>query len=172
MILTATKILEKITDGSLKIEPFSLENLNPNSYNLTIADELVTYNDAILDTKAQLNTLKTKIPNEGYVLHPGRLYLAKTLERTETNGVVPVLYGRSSAARLGMSVTLGAGLGDTGYAGVWTLAITVTQPVKIYKNMKLAQVVFYEVSGDVVPYDGKYQNSTDISPSQYNKEVK
>lgn len=170
MMLTGPEILKRISDGQIKITPFNVNQLNPNSYNLTIGDSLVVYSDAILDAKRSPNTQTISIPTEGLLLHPGRLYLAKTVEVTETNGLVPVLYGRSSAARLGISVNQNAGLGDTGYVGAWTLAINVAQPVKIFAGMKIAQLVYFETTGDVVSYSGKYQGSLDPVPSKLSED--
>lgn len=160
MILTAPEILKNINNGNIVISPFNADKLNPNSYNVTLDNELVLYKDAILDLKKPSDTQKIVIPESGLILQPGRLYLAKTLEHTETKGLVPVLYGRSSAARAGISVHCSAGLGDTGYKGVWTLSISVIQPVRLYPNATLAQVVFFKTQGDVVEYSGKYQGST------------
>ena len=170
MILTGPEILKRLESGQIKIQPFSVDQLNPNSYNVTLGAEILVYSDAILDSKRKLDTQTIKIPQEGLILNPGRVYLAKTEEYTEASGVVPVMYGRSSAARLGISVTNNAGLGDTGYKGVWTMAITVAQPVRVYVGMKLAQLVFFDVKGDVVEYAGKYQNSLEAVASKLNQD--
>lgn len=159
MILTGPEILKRLEDGQIKISPFNIDQLNPNSYNLALGDEVVIYLDAVLDSKKPPNTQTIKIPAEGLLLYPGRLYLAKTTEYTESSGVVPVLYGRSSAARLGISVSQNAGLGDTGYKGVWTMSVTVSQPVRVYPQMQIAQLVYLDVVGDIVEYSGKYQGS-------------
>ena len=36
------------------------------------------------------------IPESGLVLEPNRLYLGRTVERTETHNLVPMIEGRSS----------------------------------------------------------------------------
>ncbi len=160
MILTAPEILKNIQSGNIVLTPFNADNLNPNSYNVTIGNELVMYKETIIDLKQKAIPQSITIPTSGLILQPGRVYLAKTQEYTETRGLVPVLYGRSSAARAGLSVQCGGGLGDTGYKGVWTLSLSVVQPVRLYPGMSIAQLVYFKTLGESVEYSGKYQGST------------
>jgi dCTP deaminase len=146
----------------LDIEPFDPAHCGPNSYDLTLAPELVCYDvqaalGQCLDARADNPTFRFAIPPEGYVLQPGRLYLAATVERTECHGLVPVLNGRSSVGRLGVSVHVTAGFGDDGFAGRWTLEITAVHPVRVYAGMRIAQVAFFALEGGRKPYAGKYQ---------------
>ncbi len=94
------------------IDPYDEKLINPNSYNLRLHNELLTYTDEILDMKKQLNTEKIIIPDDGHVLHPGKLYLGRTYEKTSTNSFVPMLEGRSSVGRLGLFIHVTAGFGD------------------------------------------------------------
>ena len=48
MILSGKEIQEKL-GTEIIIEPFSINQLNPNSYNLTLHNELMVYTDPILD---------------------------------------------------------------------------------------------------------------------------
>ena len=43
MILSGKEIEREIKNGNIKIEPFDRSKINPNSYNLTLSDELVVY---------------------------------------------------------------------------------------------------------------------------------
>jgi dCTP deaminase len=148
-----------VNQGQIKISPFNANNINPNSYNLTLDSELLIYESPLLDAKALNKTQALKIGSEGLILQPGRLYLAKTQEYTETDGLVPVLYGRSSTGRLGLFVHVTAGFGDVGFKGNWTLELVATQPLRIYAGMKICQIVYLEPTGELVNYAGKYQNS-------------
>jgi len=170
MILTGPEILKRIEQGQIKIDPFNVDQINPNSYNLTLSDEVLVYSDAILDSKKKPATQSIKIPEEGLILQPGRLYLAKTREFTETNGLVPVLYGRSSVGRLGLFVHVTAGFGDTGFAGNWTLELVAVQPLRVYAGMKICQIVYLEPTGDLVQYSGKYQNSVSVVASKFSED--
>jgi dCTP deaminase len=42
-LLTGPEIAKRVREGSLKIEPFDPANVNPNSYNLRLHDELLVY---------------------------------------------------------------------------------------------------------------------------------
>ena len=53
------------------------------------------------------------------------------------------MHGKSSIARLGISVH-DAGFGDIGFAGHWTLELTVAQPVRVYAGIPICQLSFHE----------------------------
>ena len=96
------------------IDPFDESQLNPNSYNLTLHDEIMTYEEVVLDMRKVNRTRRFQIPPEGLVLNPTQIFLARTAERTETHNLVPMIQGRSSIARLGLFVHVTAGFGDVG----------------------------------------------------------
>ena len=50
MILSGKEILKHI-GKEIQIEPFDENRLNPNSYNLSLANELLVYEDEVLDMK-------------------------------------------------------------------------------------------------------------------------
>jgi dCTP deaminase len=170
MILSGREILRHI-GNKIVIEPFDSSRLNPNSYNLALHDELATYDDAELDMRVKPQLRAFKIPEEGFVLQPGRLYLGRTAEYTETHGYVPMLEGRSSVGRLGMFVHVTAGFGDVGFCGYWTLEIAVIQPVRIYAGVEICQIFYHQIAGDYTPYKSdKYQNNKGIQPSMLYKD--
>jgi len=114
MILSGKEILLNI-GNEIKIDPFDKKKINPNSYNLSLHDELVVYDMRPLDMKKNNKTKNIKIPDRGLVLKPGRLYLGRTIEHTETHNLVPMIEGRSSVGRLGIFVHITAGFGDVGF---------------------------------------------------------
>ena len=165
MILSGLEIRNQL-GNNIKIEPYREDRLNPNSYNLTLHDELGVYEDAELDMKRKPAMQLVRIPEEGYVLQPGRLYLGRTAEYTETHGYIPMLEGRSSIGRLGMFVHITAGFGDVGFCGYWTLEIATIHPIRIYAGVEICQIFYHQIHGDYVPYRSrKYQNNTGIQPS-------
>ncbi|HMV43028.1 MAG TPA: dCTP deaminase [Leptospiraceae bacterium] len=165
MILTGKEISKKLgTD--IKIEPYEEKLLNPNSYNLRLFNELVVYTNMPLDMKKPNPSEKIIIPEEGYLLKPGILYLGRTLEYTETHNLVPMLEGRSSIGRLGMYVHVTAGFGDVGFKGFWTLEISVIHPLIIYPNVQICQIFYHTVEGEITEYkSGKYQENKGIQAS-------
>ena len=148
------------------IQPFDPKRLNPNSYNLSLHNELLVYENRLLDMKVP-NPVKTlTIPESGLVLEPDKLYLGRTNEFTQTDRFVPMLEGRSSVGRLGLFIHVTAGFGDVGFAGYWTLEIFCVQPIRIYPNVEICQIYYHDIQGDYDLYQsGKYQNNTGIQPS-------
>ena len=171
MILSGDEIRAR-QGGDIVIEPFRPERLNPNSYNLGLHDELLVYEEVVLDMKHPNRVRRLTIPEDGLVLTPQRLYLGRTAERTETRNLVPMIEGRSSVGRLGLFVHVTAGFGDVGFCGYWTLEIFAVQPVRIYPHVPICQIFYHEVVGGLTTYDSdKYQNNTDIQPSLLYKEL-
>lgn len=172
MILTGNEIKIQQESGGLYIEDFDESRLNPNSYNLRLAPELLVYTEAVLDPKQDNRTRAITIPEGGILLKPGRLYLAKTMEWTETRDYVPKLEGRSSIGRLGLAIHVTAGFGDVGFKGRWTLELECVQPVIVYPGMEICQISYHTVCGEVMDrYDGKYQNSKDVVSSRIWREM-
>ena len=171
MILSGSEIKAQLGQNIL-IEPFSDGQLNPNSYNLTLHDELLVYEEIILDMKRPNRFRRLTIPEEGLVLQPNQLYLGRTIEHTETHNLVPMLEGRSSIGRLGLFVHVTAGFGDVGFSGFWTLEMFAVQPVRIYPGVQVCQIFYHTLDGAVTEYkSGKYQHNTDIQPSLLFKEL-
>ena len=94
MILSGQEIKKRLGD-TIDITPFNEDNLNPNSYNLTLHDEVMVYEEVVLDMRQVNRVRRLKIPESGLVLNPNQLYLARTVERTETHDLVPMIEGRS-----------------------------------------------------------------------------
>lgn len=166
MILSSNEIKRQI-NKRIFIEPFDESRINPNSYNLSLADELLVYEKDTLDMKLENPVKRLTIPPEGIILEPGRLYLGRTAEFTRTEGYVPMLEGRSSTGRLGLFIHVTAGFGDIGFAGYWTLEIFCIQPIRIYAGAQICQIYYHTVEGDcsVTYKGGKYQNNSGIQPS-------
>ena len=121
-ILTGNEILNRLNKDII-IDPFKIKNLNPNSYNLTLFNELKYYDCDFLDMKKDNSTKVITIPNDGLWLEPGEAYLGRTVEYTVTKNLVPIIKTRSSIARLHINLINSAGFGDIGYSGNWTINI-------------------------------------------------
>jgi dCTP deaminase len=170
MILSGKEIIRNIGKAII-IEPFEIKKINPNSYNLSLHNELLIYENNVLDMKKPNSTKKIVIPDEGLLLEPGKLYLGRTKEYTKTEKYVPMLEGRSSTGRLGLFIHITAGFGDVGFAGYWTLEIFCVQPIRIYPNVEICQIYYHTIDGDYDLYSsGKYQNNTGIQPSLFYKD--
>jgi dCTP deaminase len=170
MILSGKEI-EKRIGKDIIIDPFDRGQLNPNSYNLRLHNRLLSYTCTTLDMKINNPTREILVPPDGMVLQPGRLYLGRTVEYTETHGAVPMLEGRSSVGRLGLFIHVTAGFGDVGFKGYWTLEIFCVQPIIIYPDVQICQIYYHEISKDYEEYaSGKYQGNTSVQPSMMYKD--
>ena len=171
MILSGHEIREQL-GANIVIDPFDPARLNPNSYNLTLHNELMIYEEVVLDMRKPNRVRRIAIPPEGLVLSPNQLYLGRTVERTETHNLVPMIEGRSSIGRLGLFVHVTAGFGDVGFCGYWTLEMFAVQPVRIYPGVPICQIFYHQIGGSYTEYDSdKYQHNRDIQPSLLFKEL-
>lgn len=170
--------IKSLLNTKIGIEPFNESQLNPNSYNVRLHNELLEYDDPIIDMKKDNPYHKIIIPEDGYILKPNRLYLGRTVElistssNTDEDAYMMMISGRSSIGRLGINIHATAGFGDVGFCGYVTLEISVITPVRIYPNCEIGQVYFEEVTLPCKPYSGKYQNNADIQTSQLFRDFK
>jgi dCTP deaminase len=165
MILSGKEIEARIGKDII-IDPFHRDRLNPNSYNLSLNEDLLVYTDSSLDMKARNKTEQLIIPLEGLVLEPNKLYLGRTQEYTETRNLVPMLEGRSSIGRLGLFVHVTAGFGDVGFKGYWTLEIFCIHTIRIYAGVEVCQIYYHTLEGEYETYSSrKYQANKGIQPS-------
>ncbi len=167
MILSDKKILEAIENGKIVIEPYDRACLGTNSYDVHLGKTLAVYTDRILDAKKHNRVEYIQIPEDGYVLQPGTLYLGVTMEYTESHEAVPFLEGKSSIGRLGIDIHATAGKGDVGFCNTWTLEISCVQPVRVYAGMPIGQLIYFMVEGGIENFyntkaNAKYNVRTEL----------
>lgn len=159
MILSDLRILEEIDKGTIVIDPFDRKYLGSNSYDVHLGKHLAIYDAPVLDARVHNTISHFEIPEEGYVLQPGVLYLGVTEEYTETHDHVPFLEGKSSTGRLGIDIHATAGKGDVGFCNTWTLEISCVHPVRIYAGMPIGQLIYFPVEGEVENRYNKKENA-------------
>ncbi len=179
-ILSDGQIQGAIETKTIEIEPYTLDQLNSASYDLTLGDEVRLYkkwvyyddqkkgprdgsdispnNSLYLDTKEEPETVSFKMSKElGWVLKPGIGYLMHTRERIMTRRYVPIVDGKSSIGRLFILVHFTAGFGDPNFDGQYTLEVSAQHPVKVYPGMRIGQIRFHTLEGFVNRlYQGNY----------------
>ena len=185
-ILSDSAIRHAVECGDIEIDPFDPARLNPCSYDLTLGDEVAVYDewvrtravlgsiigwdslrsrDVEIDIKAEPKAVRFQIPKEGLRLNPGVGYLMATVERIATKRYVPIVDGKSSVGRLFMQVHFTAGFGDPGFDGNYTLEISVLHPLRVYAGMRIAQMRFHTIVGEVEkPYAGNYTGEAATGP--------
>ncbi len=162
-LLSGNQIAVERIKNRITIEPFDPKHLNPNSYNLTLDDYLLKHvgDTMFFNYATQWDRVSFDEP-----LIPGEFYLARTAEIAGSTVFAPMLEGRSTAARHGITVHLSAGFGDVGFLDRWTLEISVIKRVKLEPGMPICQVSFFEVEGLVDLYRGQY-NSGKVVGGQF-----
>jgi deoxycytidine triphosphate deaminase len=160
VILTGSEIEKERANGRITIDPFTPEQVNPNSYNFRLGSTLRVYRGDLIDPRRENPYEEFTVPDEGYVLEPGRLYLAHTVETLGSDFYAPTFAARSSIARLGIFIHLSSGLGDIGYKGQWTLQLYTLHRVRLYPGMNIGQMMWWRPKGEVELYDGKYQGAS------------
>jgi dCTP deaminase len=159
MILTGEKIKEEHVNGNIIIEPFNKECITTNSYDLTLGNYFYRYTEGTLDSKKDNPYEKIVIPQNGFVLEKGEFVLGFSNETVGSNKYVPIIHAKSGIARLGLFIHVTADLIDIGSVGQITFQMHATLPIRLYPEMKVGQVSFWETKGKIKLYDGKYQGS-------------
>lgn len=171
MVLSGKEIIAR-QGQDIEIVPFNIAQVNPCSYNLRLNNELLVYEDSVLDMKRDNPCKRIQIPDSGLCLEPFKLYLGRTVEYTRTDKYLPIIEGRSSVARLGMCIHITAGFGDAGFAGYWTLEMYCVNPVIIYPYVEICQIYYFTVEGEYDKYCKKYNNNDDVEPSKLYEDFK
>lgn len=129
-------------DGrDLIITPFSRECLQPASYDLRVAHEMI--------------------------LPRGSCSLVPTLEWVELPvDLAATLRCRSSFGRKG--ILIGAGFVDPGFRGHLTLCLVNmgAEDVSLLQNNRVVQMIIHEVKGGNRLYEGRYQDSHGVIQSR------
>lgn len=175
-MLSGKMIVDEARAGRIELGPDIDDRFaGPNSYDLRIGNTYGVYELSekygVLDVKKENKLIMREIdPDDGLDIFPGQLYIVPIMHPVGSDHYVPLITGRSSMGRLGLSVHQEAGFGDLGFHGIWNLQISSIIPVTIYPYMRMAQVYFFTLVGDIAKlYNGKYQNS---GPGQGSKSYK
>ena len=68
------------------------------------------------------------------------------------------LIGRSSMGRLGLFLQVSANLGHTTSCHQWTLELVAAKPIRLYPNMIIGQVTFWDNQGEIYDHPFTYAN--------------
>lgn len=166
MILTGKKIDAEVRIGRITISPFYAERLTTNSYDLKLGEKYLVYKDDPIDPKRKADYDLLTIPPEGLRLSPGDFVLGESAEIIGSDHYVPLIHAKSGTARCGLFVHVTSDLIDIGWKGKTTFQLYATLPVILYPGMLIAQVSFWVPEGEIVLYEGKYQNSQGPQPSK------
>lgn len=118
--------------------------------------------------------------DEAFIMQPGDFALASTIESLElSNDLLGRLEGRSSIARLGITVHSTAAVFEPGWIGTATMELSNLgrMPVALYPGMRICAFSFQQLTSPVTtPYrdkvGNKYAGQIDPRASQLSEENK
>jgi len=187
-ILPDFRILEAIEldhePSGLSIEPYDRDNIGPNSIDLCLSGTIKRFYEPIpgerplivdpFDKESIEQSLRTDSFDDFTLIFPGEFVLASTIEKvTFPHDICAMVNGKSSIARLGISIHQTGGWIDAGFQGTITLEMTNVSPtiVKLYKRMKICQIVFFRCEPVALSYcdrlSSKYNNQSGPTSSRY-----
>ena len=185
MILSDHSIREFLAANRIRIEPLSLECIQPSSIDLHLSTEFLVFRNSrrpFIDVREPQDDLTEliQVPNsESFILHPGEFVLGST---TEVVGIphdlVGRLDGKSSLGRCGLMIHSTAGYVDPGFHGRLTLELSnaANLPIALYPGMRIAQISFVLMTTAAdVPYGStslrsKYQGQMGPRASALHRE--
>lgn len=164
MFLSDVDIKKAVEDGDIILEPFIPNRLQPTSYDLRLANVFIFSEDTqtpFIDPTKRIfaKTREIELPDGAeFVLHPGVSILARSKERFGSNKYLIQLGGKSSLARIGLSIHNTAGIINPGHFLHITLEITNQNniPIILRPGMEIAQITFSTISS---PPSRMYQHT-------------
>ncbi|MBX4209188.1 dCTP deaminase [Candidatus Parcubacteria bacterium] len=174
MILTRTRIAERIQKGSLKFSPaLDIFQLRPHAVDLRLGYTFLLPKSWHMTAKGRealsLDHFDKKRPQyfealeleqgQYFELLPGEYVIVSTLEKiTMPKDAMAVLYPRSSVNRKGLSVDL-TGIVDCGYEGQLAVPVrnnTSHQIIRLYPGERFCQLVFEETGEEIEDKTNRY----------------
>lgn len=178
-MILSDRTIKKLSQKGLIVNKFRELYTGPNSVDMHLLGESkILKQDVIIDCKENNDDKFVSINFDELVLYPGKFYILSTEEILDLpDDITAFVQGRSSLARTGISVHA-AGFVDSGFKGTITLEVTnmTSVPIKIYKGMRICQIVFAKADKkSLIPYgkkkDAKYQNQMKPGLSKINTEL-
>jgi dCTP deaminase len=172
MPLSDKQIILEREKGNIIIEDWDLERLNACSYDVRISDKIKFTKLYAIDVKNKIEWVENNIEEGGYLLSTQAIYNSCIIGNFGVKGnICAKVMGKSSLGRLGLDVTVGdVGHCEPDFEGSLVIELGCKQPTIIYPNMKIAQVLFYYIDGEIERYyskvkNSKYMNQTGIQTS-------
>jgi len=174
-VLSDVRLLEKIYDRDLKIEPFVIDNIQPSSIDLTLDNRIRTPKSGI-----KINAFDADIKDcfeerilDEYVLKPGDFIIGQIKETIGlSKRMTGLIQNRNSLIRLGINVGLSSYI-NPGYFGQLPIVIhnLGSFSVDLVPGMRICQLVVYDVEPDPERdysqrKDAKYLGESDVGLSK------
>lgn len=171
-ILCDWEIENAIDKGEIFIEPYDKSFIGSNSIDMRLGDHFLTYmkTDCVIDPYNEDSigvAVKETWDAKDIILKPGEFVLGRTLEYIRLpDFYVARVEGKSSLARIGLTIHQTGGWIDSGFEGTITLEISNVnvRSIKLYSHMPICQLAIFLTNPPRVPYNKK-------SSAKYNRQV-
>ncbi len=154
MYLSDVDIKKERTKGTLTLEPFVSARLQQASYDICLGNKFIVndegatlFIDPVKKVYAKTREFEIK-DGEPYVLHPGISVLGTSKEFFGSDHFLIQLNGKSSLARIGLSVHNTAGIINPGHFlnVVFEITNQSSVPIVLRPAMEIAQITFSMLS--------------------------
>lgn len=189
MILSDRDILKALADGAIKIDPAPdpERQIGSCSIDFRLGNTFMVFEHSkfsYIDPRqpqsigAAMRTITVE-DGEAFIMQAGDFALASTLETLElADNLLGRLEGRSSIARLGITVHSTAAVFEPGWIGTATMELSNLgrMAVALYPGMRICSFTFQQLSSPaLVPYrhkrGNKYAGQINPKPSRITEEV-
>jgi len=170
MILTADEIYRCVISGKIILTPFVPSQLGTISYKFKLGNKISAIKNP-LDSKISTKLNFEEIPQSGYTLEPGVLYLVQTDETMGAYDLAQQIFALRDIGSAGIFIHVSADLGHSGAITQWTLEITTDHRITIYPQQFIGQIIFWKLEGSRSQYNGEYQDMPQSLPSKHWKEL-
>lgn len=149
--------IRKYLGSAITIEPYVNEQLACNSYNLRLHPELLVYNAFPLDMKGTNSADRLIVPESGLEICPQRLYLGRSVEYVDIQGLVPIAEAPPALSRLGLTLQSTTSLHKSEFSGYWTFAFSCVHGLRIYPNITICELQFWSLESNF-----RFENRIDL----------
>ena len=154
MYLCDKDIEKQVKAGKIVIKPFNKRKLQPASYDISLGNKFqvldrheTEYIDPSKKKEVKVREVKLK-DKEKFILHPGVSILGTSKEYFGSSDFLVYLNGKSSLARIGLTIHNTAGLINPGHFLniTFELCNLNSVPIILRPGMEIGQLTFAELS--------------------------
>lgn len=154
MYLSDVTIREYLESGSISITPtVKKEDVRPAGIRVHLANKILVPTPGLVDLSnpSELDYKEVDIADDGYILEPNGFILGSTIEKIKTTpDIIAFLDGRSTIARLGLTIHVTASAIDGNYTHPGTVTLEIknlgVHSIRLHENDAIGQFMFATLS--------------------------
>ena len=172
-LLLKDEIINAIDDGYIIIDPFDVNRLKINYYELRLNRRIKSFipfdvvntnkgyyslrkkplkNMVVLDVKSVNPLYDIEIPDEGIILPPNVVFILHSLEYIKTDYYIPAFEKDDLLSSLGVQIQTTSTISTIGFSNFATFRMISVHPIIIYPDMTIGKVYFYNTDKKVVDF--------------------